>query len=460
MRKFIKLIAASLVCTLTISSAVYAGENVKGENAGNTKEIRLQDSCAEAGIDGDVTFSDINGYNKIVKYKNDDLEVDYHYDEIGRRICKNVNGVVFDYEYNGERLVKEIYDGNEIEYIYGDDDLGIPKGFVYDNSLYIYKKDNTGNIVGITTEDHSASAEYVFNNDWILQEVVTDNESGTHDIYNAALKNHFMGIGYYYDSELEVYYNGRYYSTITDSFLGSLYSTENISERVIMARGSVDYDMEADKWAQELLNSSSYGKAMGDYSENWYSELSTVEILARLIYGENNGLDKTTEREAIAWLLIYRLGNPNEFGTGLRGVATKYEHFSTIYPSNDISQDERNTNTKNSMNPFGDMAWRSATYLACLISLTQNTDNIYQAIGKPSYYSDQVFFYSYKSVHNNTRLSGSGDSMKMKGWNDTILAVKDVVIVAVGKYTNSDDIYTDDVYKKSYEKRNVFYNLK
>lgn len=34
MRKFIKLIAASLVCTLTISSAVYAGENVKGENAG------------------------------------------------------------------------------------------------------------------------------------------------------------------------------------------------------------------------------------------------------------------------------------------------------------------------------------------------------------------------------------------------------------------------------------------
>lgn len=41
MRKFIKLIAASLVCTLTISSAVYAGENVKGENAGNTKEIRL-----------------------------------------------------------------------------------------------------------------------------------------------------------------------------------------------------------------------------------------------------------------------------------------------------------------------------------------------------------------------------------------------------------------------------------
>lgn len=247
MRKFIKLIAASLVCTLTISSAVYAGENVKGENAGNTKEIRLQDSCAEAGIDGDVTFSDINGYNKIVKYKNDDLEVDYHYDEIGRRICKNVNGVVFDYEYNGERLVKEIYDGNEIEYIYGDDDLGIPKGFVYDNSLYIYKKDNTGNIVGITTEDHSASAEYVFNNDWILQEVVTDNESGTHDIYNAALKNHFMGIGYYYDSELEVYYNGRYYSTITDSFLGSLYSTENISERVIMARGSVDYDMEADK---------------------------------------------------------------------------------------------------------------------------------------------------------------------------------------------------------------------
>lgn len=107
--------------------------------------------------------------------------------------------------------------------------------------------------------------------------------------------------------------------------------------------------------------------------------------------------------------------------------------------------DERNTNTKNSMNPFGDMAWRSATYLACLISLTQNTDNIYEAIGKPSYYSNQVFFYSYKSVYNNKRLSGSGDSMKMKGWNDTILAVKDVVIVAVGKYTNSDDIYTDDV---------------
>ena len=72
----------------------------------------------------------------------------------------------------------------------------------------------------------------------------------------------------------------------------------------------------------------------------------------------------------------------------------------------------------------------------------------------------RMLAFPTKSVYNNKRLSGSGDSMKMKGWNDTILAVKDVVIVAVGKYTNSDDIYTDDVYKKSYEKRNVFYNLK
>lgn len=284
MRKFMKLITVVLVCTMSFSTIAYAGDASVSGNAGITEETQMQDSFMAAGLDGEIIFADINGYNKMVKYENDDMVVTYGYDEFGRRKCKNVNGTVFYYEYEDERLVKETYDGNEIEYIYEYDSC-IPRGFIYSGNLYIYKKDTAGNIVGISTEDNSVSAEYIFTDNWILQDVVTDNRNKESDIYNAAIKNHFCGIGYYYDTELGIYYNGRYYSTSTGSFLGNVCDTEDVCERVVRARGSVDYDMEADNWAQDLLNSSSYGRALGYYSENWFSQLSTVEILARLIYG-------------------------------------------------------------------------------------------------------------------------------------------------------------------------------
>lgn len=138
-----------------------------------------------------------------------------------------------------------------------------------------------------------------------------------------------------------------------------------------------------------------------------------------------------------------------------------YGQFSTIYPVNeDTTQEEKNVSTHNAMNPSSDMAWRSATYLACLICLTQNNDNIYDAIGKPAYYSNQVFIFSYKSVYDNSSLIGSGGNLVMKAWADKQLAVKDVAIVDIGTYANSAYIYSNYVYTQAYGTRNVFYNLR
>lgn len=305
-----------------------------------------------------------------------------------------VNGSEYIYEYQDERLIRERHEGNTVEYIY-DGDSRHPLGFVFDNHHYIYTEDSEGHIVGIAAADNTASARYIFDEDWILQGIVTDDGSTGSDIYYAAMNNHYLGIGYFYDTETGLYYNGRYYSSKTGAFLGSVCDTADIGERNIQARASVDYDAEADSWAQELLNSNTYGRSMGDqYVENWFAQLSTV----------------------------------------------------------------------NAMKPSNNYAWRSATYLACLICLTQDKDNVYEVIGKPAYYSNQVFFYSYTSVWGNEpdeprRLIGSGDNLQMLTWNG-FKNVKDVAIVSLGTYTNSADIYTDYVFSQSHGIRNVFYNLR
>ena len=443
------VLATALICVMPLSTVVYGADISEDDFVKGIEEVHMLNNISES--DECMTFADICGYNKLIKYEDEELTVTYEYDEMGQRVGKTVNGSQFIYEYDEGKLVREEYDGNTVEYIYEYASI-MPMGFYYNESLYTYIKNLAGYIIGITSTDNG-SAKYVFDDNWVLKEISIDDGNTCGNIYKAALNNHFLGIGCYYDSELEIYYNGRYYSPKTGTFLGSICNTEIIGKRNVQKRAGVDYDMEADLWAHDLLNSSEYGKPITNYTKEWYSGMDTVEIVARLIYGENCGENRSAEREAIAWLLLYRMDRPSDFGSGLLGVATKESEFSAINPA-----ENGDGNTEIARNPQNNLQWHNATYLACLITLTQNKTDVYEVIGKPMYYTDQVYFLSYTSVKKYTRLSGSGSNLTMQTV-DGAVKVKDVAIISLGTYSNSADIYSDYISSQSLGTRNVFYNI-
>lgn len=362
---------------------------------------QTQDAGDSSENEEGYSYAIVDGIRRISSYTNGEASSEYSYDEKGNRIKKTVNGKEYTYDYDNEqRLIREAAEDCEIWYLYESLNDRYPYGFRYLGDIFLYEKDVHGNIIGIKSQDGTGLVNYSFDGNWLLTGyVLTEEALGNPNADQIAEANSFLGIGCYYDRETGLYYNGRYYNTVTGTYMGST-GDASVFERErteIMPQASVDYDMEAENWAQDLLNSGSYGEHM-EYSGNWFESLSTVEILARLLYGENTAENRTSEREAIA----------------------------------------------------------------CLLMLTTDKDNVYEVIGKPAYYTNQVYFFSYRKVYDKRLLSCSGDTLTMTVWNDRIVSVKDVSIIGVGTFDTASNIYASSAYNAAYpdeSRRNVFYNI-
>ncbi len=167
-------------------------------------------------------------------------------------------------------------------------------------------------------------------------------------------------------------------------------------------------------WANSLCRSSKYGLPM-ESKTNWYTGLSDVEILARLIYAENasNQIDQI----AITWVLLNRYHNANYPNT-FRGVATQKSQFSTI----------SGTGSSLARNPGSyPTTWYHATWLACALLSTNNKSNCQELFGKPQGIAGQHYFRGISSFVNNIANSTSGANCILFGTKKSRL--KNVVIV-------------------------------
>ncbi len=136
----------------------------------------------------------------------------YKYDEDGRRIQKNVNGVITNYHYQGDSL-NVLYetdaDGNVVRsYIYGENGqlLAMKKG----NATYFYHYNAHGDVIALTDEQGNIVARYQYDA-WgnILS------QSGA-----LADENPYRYAGYQYDKETGLYYLiARYYHPTHGVFL-------------------------------------------------------------------------------------------------------------------------------------------------------------------------------------------------------------------------------------------------
>ena len=139
------------------------------------------------------------------------------------RTSKTVDGVTTNYYYDGSLLVAEQSDSETIIYIY--DANGSPVGFQYRNSTYAektfdtywYEKDMFGNIVGVYNKNGVKLVSYEYNAWGICYEQYYNGGANT-----SVVKNPYTYRGYYYDTDLGLYYlQSRYYDPNTCRFINA-----------------------------------------------------------------------------------------------------------------------------------------------------------------------------------------------------------------------------------------------
>lgn len=232
---------------------------------------------------------------------------------------------------------------------------------------------------------------------------------------------------FYYDDETGYYYTyGRFYNAGTGTFVDKLSgdSMTAVNCNVAQKRNTVaNLGNQVTQWADYLLNGNAQYGAPIPSGSNWYSSLSDVEVLARLIYGENPY--NRQDQKAVMWVLLNRY-YAGYYASALRGIATAPGQFSSIC---DGSKDTRIPDISSS-------AWKYATWLACAICTTTVESECISLVNKPEGITNQKNFRALTGFINRCRNSENGYIIMATSYGNS--KIMDVVIVG-------------DLYKENYE---------
>ena len=148
----------------------------------------------------------------------------FTYDDNGIRTSKTVNNVKHSYYLNGSLIVAEQWSDKLIVYLY--DSTGMPIGMMYRTTSYAvdqwdvfwFEKNLQGDVVAIYSSNGIKVATYTYNDAWGNHTVSYSNGG----VSTGAYYNPFRYRGYYYDTDLGMYYlQSRYYDPNTCRFINA-----------------------------------------------------------------------------------------------------------------------------------------------------------------------------------------------------------------------------------------------
>ena len=148
----------------------------------------------------------------------------FTYDDNGIRTSKTVNNVKHSYYLSGSQIVAEDRSEGLVIYLY--DAAGSPIGMMYRTASYnvnvfdvfYFEKNLQCDIVAVYDETGTKVATYNYTDAWGNHSVSSTNGGGT----SGAQYNPVRYRGYYYDTDLEMYYlQSRYYYSNTCRFINA-----------------------------------------------------------------------------------------------------------------------------------------------------------------------------------------------------------------------------------------------
>ncbi|MDD4542242.1 MAG: hypothetical protein PHY13_00530 [Clostridia bacterium] len=343
----------------------------------------------------------------------------YEYDNYNR-VTKSYDSKVIRYEYgNNSNLISENRNGTYIKYIYGvvSNSESII-GFILDDVKYSYRFiEGTKTVEAITTSYGKDIARYCYGKDnkvtifGLNRFGIWVDKSSDKDFIGSINLIRFNS--YYFDEETGYYYDGGYYYDAANhayivnnsvkldeiNTLEGFLKYKNITPSKSLTLNEVD--QLAEDWKDTLMATSTYGQSISAVS-NWYSSLGDEEIIARLIYAENPYANSYADRSAITQLLINRR-NSSSFPNTFRNVAIQSSAFSTINP-NPFSS----STTYHARNPVkSSSVFIETTYVACVLALTSDTSIVNTLVGKPTNFTNQVYFRALSSFPSSNVCDGA-----------------------------------------------------
>lgn len=425
MKKIKVLVASFLLCFLVFA------ENAVWISADEVQQYGIFDAGYDLVIeDGNI----------VEVSKNGTIVVSAEYID-GLRVLKN-GQYSAQFTYEDRYIVNEVRDGNSIEYFFEYDENCDMRysGFIFAGNTYNYIWDDEGKIVGISDESKNEMARYAYDNLAVVgvYELVGNEWKANGDENFIGNFNKIRSYGAYFDDETGWYYSNGVYNDVCENKIVGLkdnnphYTETNpfpeTANEGIMLLGYEEDDYEAEMLADELLSNSNFNaaKTSGYYSN---SSTSTEEIIARLIYGENN--KRTLDQRAIAWVLLNRYHyNPARFGYTFREIAADPNEFNGV----------NSALARQAQNP-SDTKWSNAVYLACLICIN-DTEACWNSISpKPTGITNQTYFRSASSIGDRTQVyEENGVLYAYYADTGVSMAIENACIAGVGTATTEDGL--------------------
>lgn len=186
----------------------------------NNNQITYDQIGNPISIGTEIQLEWING-RELDKYQNNDLIVNYSYNENSIRTSKKINNVETKYFLEGNKIVLEKTGNNVLYYIRNE--LNDLIGINYNNDLYYFLKNAQDDVIGLLDENLNIVARYTYDS-W--GNIISIKDENGNDI--SMLNNHIANINpfryksYYYDKETGLYYlNQRYYNPRWKRFLNA-----------------------------------------------------------------------------------------------------------------------------------------------------------------------------------------------------------------------------------------------
>lgn len=440
--KLISIIAIVLM-TVVITEPLNASATVSASVGQAVQECNEETSASEQFAEA------INGESLVysIKSLNDQNSLNFTYDNNCNRLTKsNDKGTTYYIYDENNKLVEERNSEKTIKYTLDEEKNLI--GIEVDGNKYTYVFDSKNdNVTAIKDEAGNIVAKYEYdekNNTRILGK----NEKGewidkSEDDSFIGSINPYRFAGFYFDKETGYYYyGGCYYNAET----GKYYLDNNATNSKISIKPSSRLSVKSsavskkdiDTQANNLIKNKKVGNAINDTSSTWYSKLSNIDLLARLIYAENTS--NLTDQKAVSWVLINRYNANKSYlgGKNLRDIATKKGQFSSI---GGAPKNARCPNTSS-------QGWSNAVWLACAITKTQDRTTYATLTPKPKGIDKQCYFWGISLFSSKATASNGAISLNGK-------KLKNVAIAGVANNITSMKTITDNK-SKSY---NVFYEF-
>ena len=152
----------------------------------------------------------------------------YTYDVNDVRVSKTVNGITHRYTLDGTKILRETWGNNTLIPMYDNEDNVC--GIIYNDAPYYFFKNLQGDVIAIVDKDAQTVAKYSYDA-WGVCTISQDSSD-----CGIATVNPFRYRGYYYDSEIGMYYlQTRYYNPTVGRFINAdeaeiLYACINVTD--------------------------------------------------------------------------------------------------------------------------------------------------------------------------------------------------------------------------------------